>query len=288
MYDTLRSDLITATAEQRSLMDRDPTYVVEKGMFLENAFPYLEVRRPFILGTREKKWKATIAHRFFELLHTKTDKLTRIYTQNIDGLQQQCTKIPLDKIINVHGNIAKISCEVCGANVDFDDFCDSLKSSIKDIYGQDKDAPPRSTPIICKACGRATVKPETVMFGASLPDEFFDKVSEVGSADLLIVAGTSLLVSPANSLVYEVNDNCIRMIVNREKVGESLGIEYGRPESRDCFAQGSCDQVFLDLADTLGWGDDLNIISSELPELSAELLRSKKGKRKAGQIQSEL
>ncbi len=34
---------------------------------------------------REKKWKATLAHRFVELLHKKTGKLTRLYTQNIDG-----------------------------------------------------------------------------------------------------------------------------------------------------------------------------------------------------------
>ena len=51
----------------------------------KNQFPYLEVRKPFILGTREETWKATIAHRFAELLHTKTNKLTRVYTQNIDG-----------------------------------------------------------------------------------------------------------------------------------------------------------------------------------------------------------
>jgi NAD-dependent SIR2 family protein deacetylase len=38
---------------------------------------------------REEKWKATIAHRFFELLHRNTGKLTRLYTQNIDGRLSQ-------------------------------------------------------------------------------------------------------------------------------------------------------------------------------------------------------
>jgi len=52
MYDTLRPDLITATPKQREAMRLDPTVVVEKSLFLQNAFPYLEVRRPFILGTR--------------------------------------------------------------------------------------------------------------------------------------------------------------------------------------------------------------------------------------------
>ena len=60
MYDTLRTDLITATDKQRRLMELDPTYVVEKNMFMPTAFPYLEVRRPFILGVRDRKWKPTI------------------------------------------------------------------------------------------------------------------------------------------------------------------------------------------------------------------------------------
>jgi NAD-dependent SIR2 family protein deacetylase len=103
MYDTLKPELLTATSHQKRLMERDPTYVVSWDVFQHNACPYLEVRRPFILGTRDQTWKATIAHRFAELLHTKTSKLTRIYTQNIDGLDRQCTKLPADKISNVHG-----------------------------------------------------------------------------------------------------------------------------------------------------------------------------------------
>jgi NAD-dependent SIR2 family protein deacetylase len=97
LYDTLQPDLITATPAQKKMMKHDPMSVVTWDMFSQNQFPYMEVRRPFILGTQRQQWKATIAHRFFELLHNnntimKTDdhennnnKLTRIYTQNIDG-----------------------------------------------------------------------------------------------------------------------------------------------------------------------------------------------------------
>jgi len=81
MYDTLKPQLITATEKERSLMEHDPSFVVEKNMFFQNQFPYLEVRRPFILGTAEKRWKPTISHRFAELLHTKTGKLSREYTE---------------------------------------------------------------------------------------------------------------------------------------------------------------------------------------------------------------
>ena len=276
MYDTLKPELITATPDQRKLMKVDPTYVVEKTMFLENQFPYLEVRRPFILGTQAQKWKATIAHRFTELLHTKTGKLTRIYTQNIDGLDYQCTKIPQEKIVSVHGTIAEIGCEQCGEERDFNDFCNELKSQVKDIYDIDPDAPQESTAITCKACGAASVKPKTVLFGSSLPSEFFDKSEDdLKYADLLIIVGTSLVVSPANSLVYNVNGECMRLVVNAERVGEELGIEYDDVDGRDCILQGSCDEMFLDLSESLGWLDDLNQISDVLPESSREMLKQR-------------
>ena len=100
MYDTLRPELITATDSQRREMAANPTAVVMKEMFFENAFPYLEVRRPFILGTQAQQWQATLSHRFVEVLHAK-GKLTRLYTQNIDGLDYQCATIPADKIVPV-------------------------------------------------------------------------------------------------------------------------------------------------------------------------------------------
>ena len=74
MYDTLKPELLTATPRQRALMARDPLYVVQRDMFAANPFPYLEVRRPFILGTQERRWRATLSHHFFLLLHAKTGK----------------------------------------------------------------------------------------------------------------------------------------------------------------------------------------------------------------------
>lgn len=111
MYSTLRPELITATASQRAAMAADPVSVVERSMFLSNPFPYLEVRRPFILGTQEQRWRATISHHFIELLHAKAGKLTRLYTQNIDGLDFQ-TSLPPELIVPVHGSMGSVACEV--------------------------------------------------------------------------------------------------------------------------------------------------------------------------------
>ncbi|MGK3734173.1 MAG: NAD-dependent deacetylase sirtuin 2 [Bacillariaceae sp.] len=306
MYDTLQPKLLTAELWQQQLMEQDPTNVVNWEIFQKNSFPYLEVRRPFILGTRNQKWKATIANHFFELLDIKTNnKLTRIYTQNIDGLQKQCqellsttndndneantttttTTTSNNKIVNVHGTISEAQCEGCGKDMNFDTFCDQVQSNIKDIYNIDKNAPNQSTPIVCTYCGKAQVKPKTVLFGGELPAEFFECCEEdLPKCDLLIIAGTSLVVSPANSLVHRVPDNTIRVIINNEPVGEELGIDYGRSGSkpnnnkRDYFVQGDCDEVFLNLIEELGWLDDLHKQINNLPPKSANLVRPRYNK----------
>jgi NAD-dependent SIR2 family protein deacetylase len=279
MYDTLRPELITATEQQRRLMRFDPTYVVAWDIFQENQFPYLEVRRPFILGTRDEQWKATISHRFFELLHMKTNKLTRLYTQNIDGLDFQCTNIPLEKIVPVHGTIRKAYCEGCGKEADYEEFCNQVKTKIKDIYHKDPSAPKESSPILCEYCHKPLVKPQTVLFGRALPPEFFDCLEEdMAGVDLLIVAGTSLVVSPASCIVQAVPDTAVRVIVNREPVGAELGIVYNRTETtRDFFAQGNCDDVFLDLIRALGWLNDIQ--EERLPPMSAACVSKVRRKR---------
>lgn len=276
MYDTLRPELITANQWERKLMEEDPTYVVSWDIFKYNAFPYLEVRRPFILNTRRQLWKSTIAHRFAELLHVKTKKLTRVYTQNIDGLDRQCKDLPPDKIVNVHGTISKASCEGCGHEQDYDDFCDSVQSKIKDIYKMDPNAPKESSPIPCEKCGKPLVKPSTVLFGRPLPLDFFENVpGDLKSLDLLIVAGTSLVVSPANQLVSSVPDTTIRVVVNVNPVGAELGIDYGPNPKRDFFAKGTCDEVFLELIAELGWLDDLKTKMELIPEASVKLIQSR-------------
>lgn len=278
MYDTLKPELITCTEYERSLMEQDPTYVVSWDIFKKNAFPYLEVRRPFILGTRQRQWKATIAHRFAELLHTKTNKLTRVYTQNIDGLDRQCEKIPDEKIVNVHGSISEISCEGCGAEMELDSFCDEVSTHIKDIYSVDADAPKDSSSILCRSCQKPLVKPSTVLFGRSLPEEFWSRSEEdLPALDLLIVAGTSLLVAPANMLVYKAAKKTKRVVINLEPVGAELGVVYSTGgdlgDHRDLYLQGKCDDIFLDLIHELGWLDDLPV--DTLPESSAGLVRKR-------------
>jgi NAD-dependent deacetylase sirtuin 2 len=276
LYDTLRPELLTASELEQELIRDDPTLALDKGMFLRNPLPMLELKRDFILGTQESRWKATLAHRFVELLHSKLGKLTRWYTQNIDGLEMQCKTLPKEKVVPVHGSMGQAACEYCEAPVDFDEFCSHIRGSVKDITGCDIDAPRESTPVVCEECGHPTVKPTIVLFRGSMPKEFHVRTAEdLPECDLLIIIGTSLTVAPANSLVYRVPPTSLRLVMNNERVGRMLGINYSEDSVRDVFAHGHSDEMCLELADRLGWLKDLEQIIDELPESSAQLLRDR-------------
>ena len=55
-------------------------YVFDKYTFLLNPLPCLEIKQPFILGTKAKMWKATAAHRLVEMIYSKTVGKLKIYT----------------------------------------------------------------------------------------------------------------------------------------------------------------------------------------------------------------
>lgn len=273
LYATLQADRLTATWEQRERIRTDPSYSLDQRLFLENPLPCLEVNREFVLGIHEKKWKATLAHRFVELLYEKLpSKFCRLYTQNIDGLEDQCG-LPHDRRIAVHGSMDEAACAVCGSSMDLERFCQLMKAQIKDITGQDTQAPTESTPILCPCCRAPSVKPNIVLFRSSLPKVFFRKVPvDTQDVDLLLIMGTSLGVAPANSLVWRVPKSSMRVLINREPVGWHLGLDY-EDNDRDFFGGGNCEDVCLDLMTHLGWLEDLRPLIDELPESSKVLLR---------------
>ena len=286
MYDTLQPKKLTATPEQRMDMAADPTTVVSWRLFKDNPLPYLEVRRPFILGVGAGEWQGTCAHYFAKVLHEKGMLINRgCFTQNIDGLDYQ-TGLSDDVVIPVHGSLGRASCEMCGAAMDFGAFQAAVRRQIRNIYdddGQDLEAPEASSPVLCTRCGKPGIKPSTVLYGRGLPQAFFEAVEDdLPEADLLIVAGTSLTVSPANQTVAWVRKDCTRLVINREPVGEDLGLRFAGSAaggsaaggsggsggsgaaadeefkaSRDFFLGGECDAGFLDLARSLGLLADL-------------------------------
>lgn len=272
LYATLKAERLTCTAEELAILKRDPSMVVSWAIFQRNQFPYHEVRKPFILGLYEKKWKATLSHFFMRVCQDK-GLCEMIYSQNIDGLDIQAGITP-DHMVSVHGTILRAECEFCGAEYPYDQYAAKVRSNIRNIYTpEDPDSPAVSSHILCLQCQKPGVKPATVLFGRSLPASFYDaQQKHAPQLDVLFVAGTSLNVSPANLLPVAVRKDCVRVVVNRDMVGEDLGIDC-KSDTRDMFLGGDCDKAFLDLAKELGWLEDLKAYKNEMCEKSRELLK---------------
>ena len=117
-----------------------------------------------------------------------------VLTQNIDGLHQ---KAGSSRVLELHGSIVKIKCSVC-------DFKDEIQTEIS------------KNPPLCK-CGNI-LRPDVVWFGESLPQNVWRKAMVLASeCDLMVVVGTLLVISPANTLpIYAQQNNAIMIEINPE------------------------------------------------------------------------
>ena len=117
-----------------------------------------------------------------------------VLTQNIDGLYQ---KAGSTKVLELHGSIVKIKCSVCS-------FKDEVTEEFSEI------------PPLCK-CGNL-LRPDVVWFGESLPQDVWQNAMVFASqCDLMVIVGTSLVVSPANTLpIYAKQNNSILIEINPE------------------------------------------------------------------------
>jgi len=155
-----------------------------------------ELRRRYLTFTRDfldqvSKCQPNGAHRLATfLLHQK--KLTAVVTQNIDRMYLRAG-LPPENLIELHGTNATYRCYQCSQPMEASDFWLSFHH-----HGPD---------IICPQCG-GLVLTNTVKYGERLNDHVLDKGRRaIQSSDLVLVMGSSLLVSPANQLPGKVLQN---------------------------------------------------------------------------------
>jgi NAD-dependent deacetylase len=111
--------------------------------------------------------------------------ISSIITQNIDGLHY---KAGSKKVYEVHGNLEEGYCIGCGNKVTFNLLIEKILNN---------EFPPK-----CGKCS-GVLRPNIILFGDLLPDSFLDATEEVRNSGLLMIVGSSLEVSPVNSLPYE-------------------------------------------------------------------------------------
>jgi len=275
-YDKLRPENLTLTPEQRERMAGGGdamAQAVHADLWCQTQLPLLESHRELIIGTPKQAWKPTLAHWFFAFL-AEEGLLRRLYTQNIDGLEHR-VGIPGERIVNVHGTMAKAFCTSCSSDVDIAAFGRSVEADIKDVWGATP-GPASSTPIPCTSCGKTRVRPAITLFGEQLPQRFRNlSPSDAEAADLLIVSGTSLKVTPASHLPGQVRKACPRLVVNRDvpngfntSVQNAKRLLQSLSPSKlytimdplthpDVLCLGDTDHCFLEIMIRLGWQDKL-------------------------------
>lgn len=133
----------------------------------------------------------------------KAGRLSRLVTQNIDGLHLKAGS-SRDKIIEIHGSSLRATCIDCGVEHDREALHRALVAGEIEV--------PR-----CTACG-GRVKPATISFGQSMPErETAEAFAAAEACDLFIVVGSSLVVYPAASLPeVAVRAGAALVIVNNE------------------------------------------------------------------------
>ena len=135
-----------------------------------------------------------IAHTILARLESE-GKLDAVITQNIDGLHQ---KAGSRNVLELHGSIKRNECTQCGAKYSLSDML-KFKGSI-----------PRC------GCG-GIIKPDVVLYEEPLKNDGINKaIKAIEQADVLIVAGTSLVVYPAAGLIQYFKGSKL-ILINKDE-----------------------------------------------------------------------
>jgi NAD-dependent deacetylase len=128
--------------------------------------------------------------------------VTHVITQNIDNLHQD-SGVPDEQVIELHGNNSYARCLGCHERFEID--------PIREAFLRDETLP------VCDHCG-GMIKTAVISFGQSMPErEMLRAQQAVLACDLMLVAGSSLVVFPAAGFPAIAKQNGAKLvIVNRE------------------------------------------------------------------------
>ena len=133
--------------------------------------------------------KPNAAHKKLAELE-QAGKLTAVVTQNIDGLHQAAGS---KKVFELHGSVLRNYCESC-----------------RKFYPLE--AILHSSGIPRCSCG-GIIKPDVVLYEEGLDQNVMEgAVQAIAAADMLIIAGTSLVVYPAAGLIRYYRGNRLVLI----------------------------------------------------------------------------
>jgi NAD-dependent SIR2 family protein deacetylase len=194
-----------------------------------------------VMQSMAKKYYPTKGHYFIRLLQDK-GILLKVYTQNIDGLEIEAG-VKQENCLQAHGTIATSHCVSCSAQVSSDLMTEHI------VKGE---------PLYCPKC-KGPCKPDVVLFGESLPTSFFTQFGSITQADLVIVIGTTLKVTPFANLINSVGSRVPRLIVDKALSSKISA----QSDQRNVVMLGEADATLEKLAGMLGWEAEFNALLKE-------------------------
>jgi len=185
--------------------NRDPMKLATVDAFYDDpktVWEWYDERRKNILAA-----EPNAGHKAIAALEEFTD--VTVLTQNIDGLHGRAGS---SDVLELHGSIIRTKCTVC-------DYQDEIRSGFE------------SLPPTCM-CG-GVLRPDVVWFGEPLPQKVWGEAVECSSrAEVMVIAGTSLAVSPANTLpMYARQNGALLIEINPEKTAMSEGMDVAMQET---------------------------------------------------------
>jgi len=177
-------------------------------------------RREAIKGVRPNR-----GHYALVKMESKITGFTLI-TQNVDGLHRFAGS---KNIHELHGNIQRVRCSVCG--------------TFADEWDEESETVPT-----CKKCD-GLLRPDVVWFGEALPRaELESAVLAARSCEIFFSIGTSGVVQPAASLAHAArNKGALVVEINAEETTLTSKVDY--------FIQGKSGEILPELVKQV-WGNN--------------------------------
>ena len=190
--------------------DYPPETILSHSFFISHTAEFYDFYRQKMICLTARP---NAAHRKLAELEA-AGKLSAVVTQNIDGLHQMAGS---KNVLELHGSVHRNYCQKCRK-------CYSAEEILN------------STGIPRCSCG-GLIKPDVVLYEEQLDSRTIDEsLRYISEADMLIIAGTSLTVYPAASLIRYFRGSYL-VLINRDptpmdnrtsltihgKVGEVLG-----------------------------------------------------------------
>lgn len=206
---------------------KSPEELSDINFFRQNPRPWFKKMSAIVPNTRSRR-KPSLTHRFIRMLEDH-GKLLHLFTQNIDTLEKIAG---ITRVTFCHGSFATATCMSCGHAADGAKINDTIaKGEIP----------------LCADCN-GIMKPDVILFNEPMPSGVREKIAEfVESADLLLVIGTSLNVTPCSLIpsLVGASGEAPRILINKEVAGKDSDFEG--------FLEGQCDDIVSELLKYLRW-----------------------------------